>query len=50
MSARYEADAIQFQQAGRGPLRKTYTYDPTKQAPPRKTTQLQSAAMAAKKI
>jgi len=30
-NARYEVDEVQFLRAGRGPLRKTYAYDPTKQ-------------------
>lgn len=44
-NARYEVDELQFHRAGRGPLRKTYSYDPTKQF---SATQKPAAVMAKK--
>jgi YidC/Oxa1 family membrane protein insertase len=47
MEERQRLDELQFQRAGRGPVQKTYKYDPTQ---PRKVSSTgKDAAIAAKK-
>jgi len=47
MEERQRLDELQFQRAGRGPIQKTYKYDPTQQRKVSNTGK--DAAIAAKK-
>jgi YidC/Oxa1 family membrane protein insertase len=46
LEERQRFDELQFQRAGRGPVQKTYKYDPTQ---PRKVSNIGKDAIAAKK-